>query len=80
MLRPENVDRLKAILTYHVVPGAVSAAQVVKMTSAPTVNGQPVDIVVNGTNVKVESANVVATDILASNGVIHVIDTVILPQ
>ncbi len=80
LLRPENVDRLKAILTYHVVPGAVSAAQVVKMTSAPTVNGQPVDIVVNGTNVKVESANVVATDILASNGVIHVIDTVILPQ
>lgn len=80
LLRPENVDRLKAILTYHVVPGAVSAEQVVKLTSAPTVNGQPVDIVVNGNSVKVESANVVATDIVATNGIIHVIDSVILPQ
>ena len=80
LLRPENIDRLKAVLTFHVVPGAVSSAQVVQLTSAPTVNGQPIDIAVNGTSVKVESANVVATDILASNGVIHVIDSVILPQ
>jgi len=80
LLLPENVDRLKAVLTFHVVPGAVSAAQVVKLTSAPTVNGQPVDIAVNGTSVKVEAANVVAADILASNGVIHVIDSVILPE
>jgi uncharacterized surface protein with fasciclin (FAS1) repeats len=80
LLRPENVDRLKAILTFHVVPGAVSSEQVVKLTSAPTVNGQPLDIVVSGKSVQVESANVVATDIVASNGVIHVIDSVILPQ
>jgi uncharacterized surface protein with fasciclin (FAS1) repeats len=80
LLRPENVDQLRAVLTLHVVPGAVSSAQVVKLTSAPTVNGQPVDIVVNGMSVKVESANVVATDIIASNGVIHVIDSVLLPQ
>jgi uncharacterized surface protein with fasciclin (FAS1) repeats len=80
LLRPENVDQLRAILTLHVVPGAVNSAQVVKLTSAPTVNGQTVDIVVNGMNVKVESANVLATDIIASNGVIHVIDSVLLPQ
>jgi uncharacterized surface protein with fasciclin (FAS1) repeats len=80
LLRPENVDRLKAILTYHVVPGAVSAEQVVKLSSAPTVNGQTLDIVVSGKNLQVESANVVATDIVARNGVIHVIDSVILPQ
>lgn len=80
LLRPENIDQLKAILTYHVVPGAVRAEQVAKLTSAKTVNGQSVDIVANGAGVKVESANVVATDIIASNGVIHVIDSVILPQ
>jgi transforming growth factor-beta-induced protein len=80
LLRPENIDQLKAILTYHVVPGAVRAEQVVMLTSAQTVNGQSVDIVVNGSSVKIESANVVATDIVASNGVIHVIDSVILPQ
>jgi uncharacterized surface protein with fasciclin (FAS1) repeats len=80
LLRPENIDQLKAILTYHVVPGAVRAEQVVMLTSAQTVNGQSVDIVVNGKSVKVESANVVATDIVASNGIIHVIDSVILPQ
>ena len=80
LLRPENIDQLKAILTYHVVPGAVRAEQVVMLTSAQTVNGQSVDIVVNGDSVKVESANVVATDIVASNGIIHVIDSVILPQ
>jgi transforming growth factor-beta-induced protein len=80
LLRPENVDRLKAILTYHVVPGAVRSEKVVMLSSAQTVNGQSVDIVVNGTAVMVESANVVATDIVASNGIIHVIDSVILPQ
>jgi uncharacterized surface protein with fasciclin (FAS1) repeats len=80
LLRPENVDQLRAILTLHVVPGAVNSAQVVKLTSAPTVNGQIVDIVVNGMSVKVESANVLATDIIASNGLIHVIDSVLLPQ
>ena len=80
LLRPENIDQLKAVLTYHVVPGAVRAEQVVMLTSAQTVNGQSVDIVVNGDNVKIESANVIATDIIASNGVIHVIDSVILPQ
>jgi len=80
LLKPENRDQLTAILTYHVVPGAVSAEQVVSLTEATTVNGQAVDIAVTGSTVTVDGANVVATDIMASNGVIHVIDTVILPE
>ena len=80
LLRPENIDKLTAILTYHVVPGAVRAEQVVKLGSVQTVNGQSVHIVVHGNSAMVESANVVAADIVASNGIIHVIDSVILPQ
>jgi len=80
LLQPENLDQLTAILTYHVVPGAVMAAQVVGLTEAATVNGQNVSIQVDGSNVMLDNANVVATDILASNGVIHVIDSVILPK
>ena len=80
LLKPESRDMLTAILTYHVVPGAVMAAQVVGLTEAATVNGQSVDISVDGATVKVDSATVTATDIIASNGVIHVIDTVILPE
>jgi uncharacterized surface protein with fasciclin (FAS1) repeats len=80
LLKPENVDQLTAILTYHVVPGAVSSAQVVTLDSAKTVNGQSVNIAVDGKTVKIDSANVVAADIEATNGVIHVIDSVILPQ
>lgn len=80
LLKPENKDQLIAILTYHVVPGAVKAADVVKLSGAKTVQGQQVDIKVAGGKVTVDGANVVKTDIETSNGVIHVIDSVILPS
>ncbi|MGE0407008.1 MAG: fasciclin domain-containing protein, partial [Candidatus Korobacteraceae bacterium] len=79
LLKPENKTKLQAILKYHVVPGKVSSAQVVKLSSAKTVNGDPVTIRINGSSVMVNEAKVVKTDITASNGVIHVIDTVLLP-
>ena len=72
-------DKLTAILTYHVVPGKVLAADVVKLTSAKTVQGGEVTISTKD-GVKVDNANVIKTDIKASNGVIHVIDTVIIPK
>jgi len=80
LLKPENKATLAGILTYHVVAGKVMAADVVKLTSAKTVNGQSVKIAVDGGKVKVDGANVVKTDIVTSNGVIHVIDTVLLPK
>ena len=80
LLLPENKDQLVAILTYHVVPGKVMAADVVKLSKAKTVQGSEVKIQVKDGKVKVDNANVVKTDIKASNGVIHVIDTVILPR
>ena len=80
LLKPENKAQLTGILTYHVVPGAVKAADVVKLTEAKTVQGQSVKISVKDGKVSVDGANVTATDIAASNGVIHVIDTVILPK
>lgn len=79
LLKPENKDKLVAILTYHVVPGKVMAADVVGLDEAKTVNGKMIDIEVEGKSVKVNDANVTATDVAASNGVIHVIDQVILP-
>jgi uncharacterized surface protein with fasciclin (FAS1) repeats len=80
LLKPENKDQLTAILTYHVVAGSVKAADVVKLDTAKTVQGTDVDITVEGSSVKVDAANVVKTDIVAGNGVIHVIDSVILPN
>ena len=80
LLKPENLDQLTAILTYHVVSGAVEAEQVVGMTEATSVNGQDIEISLSGGNVMVDNATVTATDIMASNGVIHVIDSVILPE
>ena len=80
LLKPENKGKLVAILTYHVVPGRHLAAQVTEMTSAKTVNGQPLTISVNGGTVMVNNAKVVKTDVLCSNGVIHVIDSVVLPK
>ena len=80
LLKPENLDQLTAILTYHVVPGAVTADQAVNLTEAATVNGQSIDISVAASKVMVDGATVVAADIMASNGVIHVIDSVILPE
>ncbi|TVQ81856.1 MAG: fasciclin domain-containing protein [Phycisphaeraceae bacterium] len=79
LLRPENRAKLTAILTYHVVPGNVMAADVVKLDNATTVNGQRVAIKVNDGKVMIDGATVTTTDIRASNGVIHVIDSVILP-
>jgi uncharacterized surface protein with fasciclin (FAS1) repeats len=80
LLKPENKAKLTSILTYHVVPGKVMAADVVKLKEAKTVNGQMVKITVDGAKVKVNDANVIKTDVGASNGVIHVIDTVLLPK
>ena len=79
LLKPENKDQLTAILTYHVVPGAVMAADVVKLSSAKTVNGKPIAIGVKDGAVKINDATVTTADVKASNGVIHIIDTVILP-
>jgi Secreted and surface protein containing fasciclin-like repeats len=79
LLKPENKQQLVDILTYHVVPGKVLAADVVGLDEAKTVNGKMIDVQVDGSAVKVNEANVTATDVAASNGVIHVIDQVILP-
>ena len=79
LLKPENKEKLVAILTYHVVPGKVMAADV-KTMKAKTVNGQELSIKVEDGNVTVDNAKVVKTDVAASNGVIHVIDTVLLPK
>jgi uncharacterized surface protein with fasciclin (FAS1) repeats len=80
LLKPENKDKLVAILTYHVVPGKVDSASVVKLTEATTVNGADVAIALKDGNVKINEATVVKADIDTSNGIIHVIDTVILPS
>jgi transforming growth factor-beta-induced protein len=79
LLLPENKDQLTAILLYHVVAGSVTSDQVVTLNSAVTVNGASVTIMASDAGVMVDNANVTAVDILASNGVIHVIDAVILP-
>jgi uncharacterized surface protein with fasciclin (FAS1) repeats len=80
LLKPENKKKLIAVLTYHVVPGKVMAKDVVKLTEAKTVQGSSVKIAVKEGKVSVDGANVVKTDIETSNGVIHVIDAVILPK
>jgi uncharacterized surface protein with fasciclin (FAS1) repeats len=80
LLKPENKEKLIAILTYHVVSGRVMAGDVVSLSSAKTVNGQAVSISAKSGSVLIDNANVTATDIIASNGVIHVIDSVILPK
>ncbi len=79
LLKPENKAKLTAILTYHVVAGKVMASQVTGMKSAKTVNGQSLKIAVKDNGVIIDSAKVAKADIAASNGVIHVIDTVLLP-
>ena len=80
LLKPENKAKLQAILKYHVVSGTVMAADVVKVKGAVSLNGQRIAVKVDGSKVAVDSANVVKTDIKCSNGVIHVIDSVILPS
>ena len=80
LLKPENKAKLRRILTYHVVAGKVMASDVVKMHSARAVSGDTMTIVTRDGGVTVDGANVVKTDIPASNGVIHVIDAVLLPK
>ena len=79
LLKPENKAKLTAILTYHVVPGAVRAEQVTKLDQAKTVNGAMVKVTTKGDKVTINDATVVKADVVASNGIIHVIDKVILP-
>ena len=78
LLKPENKAKLVAILTYHVVPAKVMAADV-KSGEAPTVNGKKLTLKADSMGVMVNNAKVIATDLVGSNGVIHVVDTVILP-
>jgi uncharacterized surface protein with fasciclin (FAS1) repeats len=79
LLKPENKAKLAGILTYHVLSGKIMAADV-KTMKAKTVNGQELAIKVSGSTVTVDEAKVIKTDIAASNGVIHVIDSVIMPE
>ena len=80
LLKPENKEKLTKILTYHVVAGKVMAKDVMKMQSAKTMNGEDVQISTRGGKVYVNHAQVVQPDVKASNGVIHVIDTVLIPK
>ena len=80
LLDPENVEQLRAILTYHVVPGAIEASVAAELDDAVTVNGQSIRFSASESSVMVNDANVIAADIMASNGIIHVIDSVILPN
>ena len=80
LLKKENKAKLQRILTYHVMPGRVSSSDVVKLRTAKAVSGDTINIKTNGGMVMVDDARVVKTDIQASNGIIHVIDAVILPD
>jgi transforming growth factor-beta-induced protein len=80
LLKPENKEKLTAILTYHVVPARVMAAQAMKLTSAKTVNGEELSIRTDGGKVMVNNATVIKADIVCTNGVIHAIDTVLMPN
>ena len=80
LLKPENKDKLAAILTYHVAPGKLPAAQVVELNRVATLNGQKPAITLSDGGVRIDNAQIVKTDISASNGIIHVIDAVILPS
>ncbi len=79
LLKPENKDQLIAILTYHVVPGKLMASDVTSMAGSQTLQGEKVQFQAKDGKVFIDGAQVVQADIVASNGVIHVIDTVILP-
>ncbi len=80
LLKPENKQKLRRVLTYHVVPGRVSSGDVVKLRSAKTASGDSIAEQAAGGTVTVDGARVVKTDIKASNGIIHVIDAVMLPD
>lgn len=80
LLKPENKAKLTAILTYHVVAGKVMSTDVVKVKSAKTVQGQDLTVAVTDGKVMIDNAQVIKADIMASNGVIHIIDKVLLPK
>ena len=80
LLKPENKDKLRRVLTYHVVSGEVRAADVVKLQAAKAVSGDTITVKVSDGKVRVDDANVIKTDIQTGNGVIHAIDSVILPK
>lgn len=80
LLKPENKEKLTSILTYHIVAGKILAEDVLKLKKAETVQGQDVTVKVNDGNVMINGAKVVKTDVLVNNGVIHVIDSVLLPK
>jgi len=80
LLKPENKEKLRRVLTYHVVPGKLMAADVVKVQTAKAVSGDTISVQARGGTVSVDAAHVTKTDIAATNGVIHVIDTVMLPK
>ncbi len=80
LLKPENKDKLIAILTYHVVPGKVLAKDVVSLSSAKTVEGSEISVKVKDDKVLINNARVVKADIECSNGVVHVINKVLLPE
>jgi uncharacterized surface protein with fasciclin (FAS1) repeats len=80
LLKPENKEKLQAVLLYHVVEGGVTSAEVVKLSTAKTLQGDTVDISVKMGKVYIDNAQVIAADVEASNGVIHVIDTVLMPS
>ncbi len=80
LLKPESKETLKAILLYHAVPGSVSAAQAMKISSAKTLNGQELSISSSGGSLLINGATALNADIQASNGVIHAIDAVLLPE
>ena len=80
LMKPENHDKLVAIMNYHLVPQTVEAKQLSKLTLVPTVNGDPLAVTHDGKQVMVDNARVVRADIRASNGVIHAIDTLLMPD
>ena len=80
LLKPENIDKLKAILTYHVIPGEVYSKDVVAMSSGKTVNGQEVMFKVEGEDVYADAAKIIQVDVKATNGVIHIVDSVLMPK
>ena len=80
LLKPENKGKLQAILTYHVVPGKVMSSDAATLTTAKTVNGQSFKISKSDGGLMVDQAHITQADIVTSNGVIHVIDEVIIPE
>ena len=80
LLQPESKDKLTAILTYHVLPARVTAAEFSNLSSAKTLNGEALQITTNQHHIRVNQSSVVSADILCSNGVIHAIDSVLIPE